>query len=61
MPQDPEPPAHEGTSPPPPEGVAAANVENFFSSFTDLQWGHFVPLHSLERTNTSLSLSQALQ
>ena len=32
-----------------------AKVENFFSSFSVPQWGHFVPSQSLERTRISLS------
>ncbi len=37
--------------------VAEAKVENFLASFVDPQCGHFVPLHSLERTRISLSRS----
>jgi len=34
-----------------------ANVENFFSSLVEPQWGHLVPAQSLERTSISLSFS----
>jgi hypothetical protein len=36
-------------------------VENFFDNFVELQCGHSVPSHRVERTSTSLSLPQSAQ
>lgn len=57
--QSPPPPdiAVEAPEPPPDE----AKTDNFFSSRVDPHFGHRVPFHSLERTSTSLSASQAAQ
>jgi hypothetical protein len=41
----------------PPPLLLEANVENFFSSRLDPQWGHLAPFQSLDRTRISLSLS----
>jgi hypothetical protein len=38
-----------------------AKVENFLWSFVEPHFGQGVPCHWLERTNTSLSVSQASQ
>jgi hypothetical protein len=52
-------PEQDGSAPPsaPPD----ANTESFFVSFSEPQCGHFVPVQSLERTSTSLSLSHFAQ
>ena len=34
---------------------AEAKTENFFSSFDEPHFGHFVPSHALDRTRTSES------
>lgn len=47
-------PVQEGSDAPAPP-VLDANVENFFDSRVELQCGHLVPSHWLERTSTSLS------
>jgi len=36
-----------------------ANTENFFASFFEPHFGHFVPAQSMDRTSTSLSFSQS--
>lgn len=48
---------------PEPAGPAPeeANTESFFSSFVEPHCGQRVPFQSLERTSTSLSVSQARQ
>ena len=38
-----------------------ANTDSFLESFGEPQRGHFVPFHSLDRTNISLSLSHFSQ
>jgi hypothetical protein len=38
-----------------------ANTESFLASLLEPQCGHLVPFHLLERTSTSLSLSQLSQ
>ena len=60
MPQDLGVPVQTGASPPP-SALADAKTENFFASFLEPQCGHLVPLQSLERTRTSLSLSHFSQ
>jgi hypothetical protein len=44
-----------------PPALAEAKVENFFSSFVDPHFGHFVPFQSLERMRISLSFPQFSQ
>jgi hypothetical protein len=40
---------------------AEANTDSFFSSFVELQCGHFAPFQRLERTRISLSQSHFRQ
>ena len=42
-----------------PPGLLDAKTENFFTSFVEPHFGHFVPTQLLERTNTSESTSHA--
>jgi hypothetical protein len=48
----------DGSELPPP---LEANTESFFASLVEPQCGHFVPVQSLERANTSLSWLHFLQ
>lgn len=42
-----------------PPALLEAKTENFFASFVEPHFGHFVPAQSLERTSTSESVSHA--
>jgi hypothetical protein len=58
MPQELGVPEQEGSDAPP---VLDANTENFFANFGEPQYGHLVPVQSLERTRISLSRSHFSQ
>jgi hypothetical protein len=58
MPQECRLPAQDSAAASPLED---ANTENFFDSFAEPQWGHFVPSQLLERTSISLSFSHCPQ
>jgi hypothetical protein len=59
IPQELGTPVHE--SPPLDPAMAEANEENFFSIFAEPQFGHLVPVQSLDRKSISLSLSHFAQ